>query len=81
VVFAAGIVLNQGASTYLGSATYGAARPDVAGVYGAHFLYSGWTLTANPSPNLAPDLYLVRAVAHSTVTMAFGEAHPQTVFA
>jgi hypothetical protein len=55
------------APRFLGVATYGAARPQLAIAYGARFGPSGFTLSAS----LAPGPWLVVAHGHSTVTTAF----------
>jgi YD repeat-containing protein len=51
-----------------GVATYGAARPDVGGAYGAQFTNSGYNLTI---ASLAAGSYQINVYAHSTVAGAF----------
>ena len=57
------------AATFLGSATYGQARPDVGALHGARFTNSGFTLTAASA--LPPGAYTITAYAHSTATDTF----------
>jgi len=54
-----------GASTFLGAAPYGGARPDVGQLYGSQFTNSGYGLTAS---GLAPGAYQINVYAHSTVS-------------
>jgi hypothetical protein len=69
-------ISNGGAGTwtFLGAATYGGARPDVGGYYGAPFTNSGYGLTAS---GLAPGTYQLNVYAHSTVS---GLWSVQTIF-
>jgi hypothetical protein len=57
-----------GAPIFLGVASYGGARADIGGIFGAQFTNSGWGLVAG---GLAPGTYQVQAYAHSQVTGAF----------
>ena len=57
------------AATFLGSATYGQARPDVGAAHGSRFTNSGFTLTAASA--LPPGAYTITAYAHSTATNTF----------
>jgi hypothetical protein len=56
-----------GGPVFLGVATYGAARPDIASIFGANFANSGYSLTVD----VAPGTYDVVAFGHSTVASAF----------
>jgi hypothetical protein len=55
-------------STFLGVASYGAARADVASAYGPQFVNSGYSL---PIASLPPGTYDLAFYAHSTVSNAF----------
>ena len=55
---------------FLGTATYGSNRPDVATAFGAQFAASGFYLTAS----LNPGYYQVVAYAFSTVTNTWSQA-------
>ena len=57
-----------GPPTFLGLATYGESRPDVADALGDDFVATGFSLTTT----LSPDEYLFVAYAHSSVTGEFG---------
>src|SRR5439155_16037618 len=57
-----------GNAIFLGAATYGTARPDVAALYGSRFLDSGFVL---PVTGLPIGTYTIIAFAHSTVTGTF----------
>ena len=57
-----------GSPTFLGAATYGIARPDVGGFYGAAFSSSGFSLLASGLPVGTYDLVVY---AHSTVSGSF----------
>jgi hypothetical protein len=57
---------------FLGAATYGVSRPDVAAAFGSRFLNSGYTL--NVTTNLAPGTYTLVVFARSTVTGTFSNA-------
>ncbi|MEO8519729.1 MAG: VCBS repeat-containing protein [Acidobacteriota bacterium] len=62
---------NPGSGTapvFLGAATYGYARDDVAAAYGAHFRNSGFQL---PILGLAPGLYRLVVYAHHTASGVF----------
>jgi hypothetical protein len=54
--------------TFLGLTAYGGARPDVAAVFGEHYLYSGYDLVAG---GLTPGTYDIAVFAWSTVRHAF----------
>jgi hypothetical protein len=59
----------SGAPIFLGAATLGVARPDVASTFGAQFQPSGFYLTvATP---LAPGVYVLTAYARRAATGAF----------
>jgi hypothetical protein len=63
---------SSGAPIFLGTATYGASRPDVGGVYGSRFTPSGYTMTVS---NLTPGAsYQISVFAKSTVTNAFASS-------
>jgi hypothetical protein len=53
---------------WVGAATYGGARPDVAAVYGDRFLNTGYGMTVR---GLAPGTYDLAVFAYSTVTGQF----------
>jgi len=57
--------------SFLGAATYGGARPDVAAIYGDQFLHSGYGLGVQ---NLAPGTYDLAVFAYSTVQGGFTNA-------
>jgi hypothetical protein len=57
---------------FVGAATYGGARPDVAAVYGDRFLNSGYGMTVQ---GLAPGTYDLAVFAYSTVTGGFVPAN------
>ena len=59
-----------GSPSFVGAASYGAMRPDVASLFGASFSNSGWSL---PIRGLAPGTYTLQAYAHSTVTGTFNQ--------
>ncbi len=59
----------SGAPVFLGAATMGGARPDVAAVFGAQFLASGFNLSANVV--LAPGAYMLTVFGHRSSTGAF----------
>jgi subtilisin family serine protease len=61
-------VTSGGSSIFLGVATYGNARPDVAAAFGGQFINSGFGLSVG---GLAPGSYTLRAFARSTVTGGF----------
>jgi len=65
-----------GAATMVGAANYGTARPDVAAVYGAHFVNSGWNLSVR---GLAPGSYTLQAHAHSALTGTFNQVQSVAV--
>jgi hypothetical protein len=56
---------------FLGPATYGGSRPDVASVFGAHFRDSGYGIVVSTLP---PGTYDIAVFAYSTVTYAFTSA-------
>jgi hypothetical protein len=57
-----------GAATFLGAATLGVERPDVAAVFGPDALTSGYTLRVR---GLRPGAYWLVVYAHSSVSGAF----------
>jgi hypothetical protein len=57
-----------GAPTFLGPATYGTARPDLAPIFGAQYVNSGYVLSAS---GLSPGSYQLQVFARSAVTGAF----------
>ncbi len=62
---------------WLGAATYGHARPDVAGAFGAsRFGASGYWLTTSVLP---PGPYTIVVFAHSTVAGTFNNAQTVTI--
>jgi M6 family metalloprotease-like protein len=56
------------APIFLGSATYGAARSDIATLFGARFTNSGYSLSATGLP---AGSYQISVYAHSTLTNTF----------
>lgn len=56
------------APAFLGVATYGVTRLDIAAAYGARFAYAGYQFKA---AGVAPGSYLLLAYAHSTATGSF----------
>ena len=56
------------APVWVGVPTYGLNRSDVAGVYGAQFAGTGYSMTVNSLP---PGTYDIVAWAHSTVSNSF----------
>jgi hypothetical protein len=66
-----------GAAIFLGAATYGGQRDDVAAIYGAQFRNSGFTLSAGAS--LTPGNYTVTAYAHNPATGAFDANRSATI--
>ena len=59
----------SGAPIFLGIATQGVSRPDVAAVFGAQFLMSGFNLTATAS--LTPGAYTLAVFGHRASTGTF----------
>ena len=59
-----------------GAATYGYARPDVAGGFGTQFTNAGFSLSKS---GIAPGTYLVVVYAHSTVTGTFNQEQSLTI--
>jgi hypothetical protein len=59
----------SGAPTFLGSATLGASRPDVAALFGAQFQPSGFDLGANAA--LTPGAYMLTVFGRRASTGAF----------
>jgi hypothetical protein len=57
-------------AVYVGSATYGIARPDVAGFVGASFTNCGFTLVGSIA---TPGAYDLAVFAHSTVSGTFNQ--------
>jgi len=56
-----------GTGTFLGFATYGLSRPDVAAQYGSQFTYSGWSYAWDTS-TLPPGSHTLDVYARSAVT-------------
>jgi glucose/arabinose dehydrogenase len=65
-----------GGSIFLGAATYGGARPDVGGVFGAQFTSSGFGLMVT---GLLPGAYQLQVFARSTVSGAFDNVRTASV--
>jgi hypothetical protein len=66
VVHVEALSVDGGAAVYLGSATLGISRPDVAAIYGAQFATAGFQLVVhNP---LTIGAYTVRVFAHQAST-------------
>ena len=60
------------APIFLGIATPGVARSDVASAYGSRYLNSGYTLVVNRTAlGLTPGVYNIAVHAHSTAAGAF----------
>ncbi len=59
------------APIFLGAASYGISRSDIASAFGAQFTASGYSMTVN---SLAPGPYLLVVNAHSTVSGIFQQA-------
>jgi len=59
-----------GPSIFVGEASYGAARPDVASLFGAQYTNSGWSI---PVRGLPPGSYTLQAYARSTVSGTFNQ--------
>jgi hypothetical protein len=60
--------VSDGAATFLGAASYGSTRSDVAAVFGGAFAGSGYSLTAS---GVTPGTYDIGVYMHSTVTGTF----------
>lgn len=58
------------AAIFLGVATQGVARSDVAAIYGARYATAGYALSVSPTL-LAPGVYNIAVVAHSAVSGTF----------
>ena len=69
----------SGAATFLGVATLGVARPDVAAVYGSQFQNAGFNVTAQAE--IPPGSYTLSVFAHRASTGSFDivEQFPITV--
>jgi hypothetical protein len=65
-----------GATTFLGAATYGVPRTDIAALYGSQFLNSGFTFSAS---GLAPGTYTLLAFAHNALTNTFDAIRGETL--
>ena len=65
-----------GPATFLGAASYGASRADVAAAYGARFVNSGYSL---PIAHLPPGSYDLAFYAHSTVSNSFNVVRTRRV--
>ena len=66
---------NGGPGIFLGVTTYGAARPDVGGIFGSRFTNCGFTFSAT----LAPGTYTIAVYAHSPTANAFNNVMTTTV--
>jgi hypothetical protein len=66
--------VSDGAPTFLGAASYGASRSDIAAIFGSAFTSTGYSLSA---AGLAAGTYDVVVFMHSTVTGTF--SHARTV--
>jgi hypothetical protein len=64
-----------GATTFLGVATYGAARADLAALFGSQFIGSGFTFSVN---GLAPGTYTLSVFAHDAMTNTFDASRSVT---
>jgi hypothetical protein len=62
---------SQTEPVFLGSATYGGARPDVGDAYGPQFINSAYSL---PVLGLPPGVWQIVTFMHSTVAGAFSDA-------
>jgi hypothetical protein len=60
--------VDVGGAIWVGQATYGAPRSDVAAVYGSQFTNVGFSVRGSPLP---PGRYAIVAYAHSTVSGTF----------
>ena len=67
-----------GSATFLGTATYGAARSDIGALYGSQFTNSGWTLS-NAGGSLAAGTYTVTAYAHNAAAGTFDATASATI--
>jgi hypothetical protein len=65
-----------GGPIFLGATTTDAMRPDVAAIFGARFLVSGFNLDA---PALPPGTYVLAVYAHSAATGTFNQVRTLTV--
>jgi hypothetical protein len=65
-----------GASVFLGAATYGHRRPDVAQYLGAQFENSGFSLMVRDLP---AGSYRIEASAHSSITGAFDQSRNRMI--
>jgi hypothetical protein len=70
--------LSTNAATYLGSATYGSPRPDIASAYGSQFANSGYNLSSGGTA-LGAGTYRLTAFAHSAVSGTFNLSASVTV--
>ena len=57
----------SGPARFIGAATYGSSRPDVAAVFGARFGNSAWTVAAD----LDPGPWTIVAYLHSSISGGF----------
>jgi hypothetical protein len=64
------------AAIYLGAASYGGARPDIAGYLGSQFVNSGYGLTVK---GLMPGVYQIVAFARSRLAGTFNNARSVVV--
>jgi hypothetical protein len=61
----------SGSAQFVGAASYGGSRPDIATRYGSRFANSGFSLSVT---GLAPGTYTLVAYARSTVTGTFNQS-------
>jgi hypothetical protein len=66
----------SGTTTFLGAATYGIARPDVAAVYGSQYVNSGYSLSS--SVTLPAGQYAITAYAHNVCSGFFVDTGTMT---
>jgi glucose/arabinose dehydrogenase len=67
---------SSGSARFLGVATYGSSRPDIAATYGSRFEPSGWSLE---NITLPAGSWTLTAYLHSTHTASFRTAESVTV--
>jgi hypothetical protein len=61
---------------FLGAATLGIGRPDLAARFGARFGDAGFTLTTAP----LPGVYTLAVFARSAATLTFSQVRTLTIF-
>jgi hypothetical protein len=67
---------NGASPMFVGAAEYGRPRPDIAGLFGAPYLNSGYQLTVR---GLTPGAYTLTAFGHSTRTGTFSVARQVSI--